>query len=111
MNVLMQLNAESGPWLAEQRFARDILNRVIQRRRSLTPEMRELADAVRLPLLRPLSLYRHQDQTDIAEARPDPSQHRAKARQREISQDQARRQPPGPRHHAPAWLADSHLRG
>jgi transcriptional regulator with XRE-family HTH domain len=47
--VLKQLNAQSGPWLAEQRSARDILGRIIARRRTLTPDMRELADAVRLP--------------------------------------------------------------
>lgn len=56
MHVLNQLHAEAGPWLAEQRLARAILARVIQRRRTLTQDMRELADAVRLPLLRSLSL-------------------------------------------------------
>lgn len=50
VNVLKQLQAESGPWLAEQRLARDILGRIVHRRRTLTPDMRELADAVRLPL-------------------------------------------------------------
>jgi hypothetical protein len=33
-----------------QRFARDILSGIIERRRKLTPEMRGLAAAVRLPL-------------------------------------------------------------
>jgi transcriptional regulator with XRE-family HTH domain len=50
ISVLKRLDAESGPWLAEQRLGRDILSQVIRRRRTLTPEMRELADAVRLPL-------------------------------------------------------------
>lgn len=37
-------------WLANQQYARDILRRVVDRRRTLTPEMRELADTVRLPM-------------------------------------------------------------
>lgn len=50
VDVLKRLQAESGPWLHEQRMARDILGRIVQRRRTLTPDMRDLADAVRLPL-------------------------------------------------------------
>ncbi len=50
VGVLSQLRGEAGPWLAEQRMARDILARIVHRRRTLTPDMRELADAVRLPL-------------------------------------------------------------
>jgi transcriptional regulator with XRE-family HTH domain len=50
MTVLKRLDAESGPWLAEQRMARDILSRIVRRRRTLTPDMRNLATAVRLPL-------------------------------------------------------------
>jgi hypothetical protein len=53
----MTRDRRSCPWQgedpaypgAEQRMARDILGRVVQRR-TLTPDMRELADAVRLPL-------------------------------------------------------------
>lgn len=37
-------------WLPQQRYARDILGGIVQRRRTLTPDMRVLADAVRLPL-------------------------------------------------------------
>lgn len=48
--VLWGLSQDAGPWLAEQRMARTLLGRIIGRRRTLTPEMRELADAVRLPL-------------------------------------------------------------
>lgn len=47
---LQELRAERPEWLAHQRHAHDILNIVIDRRRTLTREMRELADAVRLPL-------------------------------------------------------------
>jgi transcriptional regulator with XRE-family HTH domain len=48
--VLQDVRATAPEWLAQQRYARDILGRIIERRRTLTPEMRELADAVRLPL-------------------------------------------------------------
>lgn len=37
-------------WLPHQQYARDILGRVVARRRTLTPRMRVLADAVHLPL-------------------------------------------------------------
>ncbi|MFJ2960496.1 helix-turn-helix domain-containing protein [Streptomyces sp. NPDC087270] len=37
-------------WLPHQRYARDILGQVIARRRTLTPRMRVLADAVGVPL-------------------------------------------------------------
>ncbi len=50
VGVLRQLSREAAPWLAEQRMARDILGRIVQRRRTLTPDMRELAGAIRLPL-------------------------------------------------------------
>jgi transcriptional regulator with XRE-family HTH domain len=50
VGVLQDVRAEAPEWLLEQHYARDILGRVIQRRRTLTPDMRELADAVRLPL-------------------------------------------------------------
>jgi transcriptional regulator with XRE-family HTH domain len=50
VGVLVRLRAEAGPWLAEQRKARDVLGRIVQRRRTLTPDMRELAAAIRLPL-------------------------------------------------------------
>jgi hypothetical protein len=56
VGVLKQLRGEAGPWLAEQRLARDILGGIVQRRRTLTPDMRDLAGAVRLPLLPSLSL-------------------------------------------------------
>lgn len=48
--VLYGLSRDAGPWLAEQRMARDLVGRIIGRRRTLTHGMRELADAVRLPL-------------------------------------------------------------
>lgn len=48
--VLRQLRDEAGPWLAEQRMAQGILGRIVHRRRTLTPDMRDLAAAIRLPL-------------------------------------------------------------
>ncbi|WP_330231624.1 helix-turn-helix domain-containing protein [Nocardia sp. NBC_00508] len=47
-DVLFQLSREARPWLIEQRSAKDLLGRIIARRRTLTPEMRELANLVRL---------------------------------------------------------------
>ncbi len=47
---LEQIRAGSPEWLPNQRYARDILGRVIQGRRTLTAEMRTMADVVGLPL-------------------------------------------------------------
>jgi transcriptional regulator with XRE-family HTH domain len=46
--VLSKLSREARPWFVEQRSAGDILSRIIAKRRTLTPEMRELADMIRL---------------------------------------------------------------
>ncbi|MFF7023714.1 XRE family transcriptional regulator [Streptomyces klenkii] len=40
----------SPEWLPNQRFARDIVGRVIEERRTLTQDMRDLAISVRLPI-------------------------------------------------------------
>jgi len=48
--VLAGLRAEAPEWLAQQRYARDIIEGVIRRRRGpLSGELRDLAAAVRLP--------------------------------------------------------------
>ncbi|MEV6062679.1 helix-turn-helix transcriptional regulator [Nocardia asteroides] len=47
-DVLAGLSRDARPWLVEQRSARDLLGRIITKRRTLTAEMRELADVVRL---------------------------------------------------------------
>ncbi|MFC3964256.1 helix-turn-helix domain-containing protein [Nocardia jiangsuensis] len=47
-DVLIKLSNDARPWLVEQRLARDILGRIIGRRRTLTREMREMADAIHL---------------------------------------------------------------
>lgn len=46
--ILVQLSREAGPWLVEQRMARDLLGRIVGRRRTLTSEMRGLADLLQL---------------------------------------------------------------
>lgn len=48
--VLQDLRRERPQWLPQQRHAADVLSKIIRRRRTLTPEMRELADAMNLPL-------------------------------------------------------------
>jgi transcriptional regulator with XRE-family HTH domain len=48
--VLRDLHEAAPEWLVYQRYARDTLSLIMQRRRTLTTEMRELADAVRLPM-------------------------------------------------------------
>ncbi|WP_406234181.1 helix-turn-helix domain-containing protein [Nocardia sp. NBC_01009] len=47
--VLQQIRQELPEWLVKQRFARDILVGIIEKRRTLTPEIRELADFVNVP--------------------------------------------------------------
>lgn len=46
--ILQRTRRESPEWIVNQRFAQDILRRVINRRRTLTSEMRELADFLKL---------------------------------------------------------------
>ncbi len=50
VTILRELKRNAPEWLVQQRYARDVVGRMIQRRRTLTPEMRDLADFVRLPL-------------------------------------------------------------
>jgi len=50
VTVIGEIRDHAPEWLPQQRYARDILGRIITRRRTLTPGMRELADAVRPPL-------------------------------------------------------------
>jgi len=47
--VLAEVHGKAPEWLAQQRYARDIVSKIISSRRTLTPEMHELASAVRLP--------------------------------------------------------------
>lgn len=48
VGVMSELRAAAPEWLAQQRYARDILGSIVAGRRTLTTEMRELADAIRL---------------------------------------------------------------
>lgn len=50
IDVLQDVRRAAPQWLPNQRYARDILGRIVERRRTLTPEMRSLADAVGMPV-------------------------------------------------------------
>ncbi|WKX70535.1 helix-turn-helix domain-containing protein [Streptomyces sp. XD-27] len=50
VDVLSGIRATAPQWLPNQRYARDIVSTIIARRRTLTPEMRILADAVGVPM-------------------------------------------------------------
>jgi transcriptional regulator with XRE-family HTH domain len=50
VTVLRELRQSAPEWLACQRYAADIMRRVVQRRRTLTAEMREMADFLNLTL-------------------------------------------------------------
>ncbi|MFF5716310.1 helix-turn-helix domain-containing protein [Streptomyces buecherae] len=49
VEVLTAIHAAQPEWLVQQRYAQDIVGHVIKRRRTLTPEMRVLADALSVP--------------------------------------------------------------
>jgi transcriptional regulator with XRE-family HTH domain len=49
-DVLYQLSREAPVWLEHQAMARDLLAGIVARRRTLTPQMREVAAAIKLPL-------------------------------------------------------------
>ncbi|MBB5934968.1 helix-turn-helix domain-containing protein [Streptomyces zagrosensis] len=50
VEVLEDVHARVPEWLSQQRYARDILDEVVKRRRTLTSEMRRLVDAVGLSM-------------------------------------------------------------
>ncbi|MEU6174703.1 helix-turn-helix domain-containing protein [Streptantibioticus parmotrematis] len=50
VDILEGIRHAAPEWLANQRYAQDVLRRIVTRRRTLTSEMRTLADAVGLPL-------------------------------------------------------------
>ncbi|GAA4674716.1 helix-turn-helix domain-containing protein [Streptomyces youssoufiensis] len=50
MEVLYGIQNASPEWLPQQRYAQDIVARVIRKRRTLTSDMRRLADAIGVPL-------------------------------------------------------------
>ena len=47
--VLQDVRRELPEWIVKQRYARDILAKIVDKRRTLTPEMREFADFISLP--------------------------------------------------------------
>ncbi|MEU7435556.1 hypothetical protein AB0B07_32685 [Streptomyces sioyaensis] len=47
---MQSIRARAPQWLPNQRYAQDILGLVVAKRRTLTLEMRSLADAIGLPL-------------------------------------------------------------
>lgn len=50
VQVLQDVWVDAPQWITAQRYAQDIMGRVVERRRTLTPEMRELADALGTPM-------------------------------------------------------------
>jgi transcriptional regulator with XRE-family HTH domain len=48
--ILQEVRTRAPEWLVQQTYARDILGQIVRRRRTLTPQMRELADFVHLAL-------------------------------------------------------------
>lgn len=50
VDILAGIRDAAPQWLPNQRYARDILGRIVARRRTLTGTMRSLADAVGLPV-------------------------------------------------------------
>ncbi|MBC2864243.1 helix-turn-helix domain-containing protein [Streptomyces mexicanus] len=50
VDTFQKIRAGSPQWLSHQRLATDVLKRIVSKRRTLTPEMRELADLVSLPV-------------------------------------------------------------
>jgi transcriptional regulator with XRE-family HTH domain len=50
VSVMTQLRVAAPEWLALQRYARDVLAKVMTRRRSLTSDMRDLADFLSVPV-------------------------------------------------------------
>jgi tetratricopeptide (TPR) repeat protein len=47
--VLEQVRAQAPQWLQQQRYAQDVLRHIVNHRRSLTPEMRDMATFVGMP--------------------------------------------------------------
>lgn len=50
VQILSRVRKNAPEWLPNQRYAKDILGDVLARRRTFTPEMRSLADAMEIPL-------------------------------------------------------------
>ncbi|MFC5182013.1 helix-turn-helix domain-containing protein [Actinomadura harenae] len=46
--ILQEIRAVSPEWIVNQRMARDVLGKIVTKRRTLTSEMRDMADFIRL---------------------------------------------------------------
>jgi transcriptional regulator with XRE-family HTH domain len=49
MGILQQVREMAPEWLVQQRYAQDVIRWVLEGRRTLTPDMRELADFINVP--------------------------------------------------------------
>lgn len=49
-DLLQNVRHDAPEWTASQRYVRDIFGQVVSRRRTLTPDMREFADFIHLPV-------------------------------------------------------------
>jgi transcriptional regulator with XRE-family HTH domain len=47
--VMRDVRTRAPQWFEQQSYARDVLSKIIQKRRTLTPAMREMADFLRVP--------------------------------------------------------------
>jgi tetratricopeptide (TPR) repeat protein len=47
--LIQDVRTRAPQWLTQQKYAQDILSRMISRRRTLTPQMREMADFIHVP--------------------------------------------------------------
>ncbi|TDC73975.1 helix-turn-helix domain-containing protein [Streptomyces hainanensis] len=50
METMLLVERDAPEWLPHQRYAKEVLARIVAKRRTLTPDMRRLADTMRLPL-------------------------------------------------------------
>ncbi|MFC5182018.1 helix-turn-helix domain-containing protein [Actinomadura harenae] len=48
-DILRGIRRDNPEWLPHQRYAREVMGKIVDRRRTLTPEMRDLADFLGLP--------------------------------------------------------------
>ncbi|ARQ71102.1 helix-turn-helix domain-containing protein [Streptomyces marincola] len=50
VTTMLDILRDAPEWLPNQQYAKDIVGRIVERRRTLTPQMRTLADALDLPM-------------------------------------------------------------
>jgi hypothetical protein len=47
--IVREIQADAPQWLAQQQYARDVISKIIAKRRTLTEPMRDMADFLRVP--------------------------------------------------------------